>query len=174
MSRNTYIFAGGGTGGHLYPGLAVADELRRVDEDAVVVFACSNRSIDRQILDSLDYPVVPQPVLPLPKSPLKFVSFLRAWKQSKALASTLLNDLKPHAVLGLGGFAAGPVVQEAAKKSVPTAMLNPDSIPGKANRFLAPPGRCNLHAVFIHDGAFHVRVANPRQPRRLSGQARPA
>ncbi len=65
------------------------------------------------------------------------MSFLRAWRDANSLAKTMLKDLEPHAVLGLGGFAAGPLVQAAAKKSIPTAMLNPDSVPGKANRFLA-------------------------------------
>lgn len=137
MNENTYIFAGGGTGGHLYPGLAVAEELVCIDEGALIVFACSNRAIDRRILEASNYAIVPQPVLPMPSNPLKFMSFLLAWRNSKALASEMLADLQPRAVLGLGGFAAGPVVQVAAKRGTPTAMLNPDSVPGKANRFLA-------------------------------------
>jgi UDP-N-acetylglucosamine--N-acetylmuramyl-(pentapeptide) pyrophosphoryl-undecaprenol N-acetylglucosamine transferase len=62
---------------------------------------------------------------------------LAAWVRSVRLARRLIEDLHPSAVLGLGGFAAGPVVCCAAKAKVPTALLNPDAVPGKANRILA-------------------------------------
>ncbi|HUU21894.1 MAG TPA: glycosyltransferase, partial [Phycisphaerae bacterium] len=137
MTRPIYIFAGGGTGGHLYPGLAVAEQLERLDRGAQVVFACSNRPIDRRILDPLDYPVVPQPVRPLPRNPKGWIGFLKAWRRSIAQASQMIADLTPVAVLGLGGFAAGPLVRRAARVGVPTALLNPDAVPGKANRYLA-------------------------------------
>ncbi|RKY26948.1 MAG: hypothetical protein DRP83_03290 [Planctomycetota bacterium] len=137
MNRNTYIFAGGGTGGHLYPGLAVAEALQAVDPAANIVFACSRRTIDRRILEPTGYVIVPQPVLPLPGNPLKLPRFLAAWLRSQKVARDLLEDLQPHAVLGLGGFAAGPVIHASARRGRPTAMLNPDIVPGKANRFLA-------------------------------------
>jgi len=135
-----FIFAGGGTGGHLYPGLAVAGELQKARPGARIVFACSDRPIDRRILDALPFGVAPQPVRPLPRSPFRlgaWWSFLRAWSASAALARDMVRDLKPSAVLGLGGFAAGPVVKEAARRGIRTALLNPDAVPGKANQYLA-------------------------------------
>ncbi len=132
-----YIFAGGGTGGHLYPGLAVAGELMALEPSAAIVFACSNREIDRRILDSLPYGIVPQAVRPLPRGPREIVGFLKAWFASARQAKDMIADLKPAAVLGLGGFAAGPVVREAARRGVPSAMLNPDAVPGKANKMLS-------------------------------------
>jgi len=132
-----YILAGGGTGGHLLPGVAVAEALVERDASAKVVFACSNRAIDRRILDELPYGVVPQPVRPLPRSAARLPGFLRAWRRSKELARDLVGDLKPAGVLGLGGFAAAPVVKQAARAGVRTALLNPDAVAGKANRYLA-------------------------------------
>ena len=137
MNSEFYIFAGGGTGGHLYPGLAVAEELLRLKGEARVVFACSNRSIDRRILDPLPHAIVPQPVRPLPHRPSQIAPFLQAWMRSKTQAKEMLHDLKPAAVLGLGGFAAGPVVRQAAKLGIRTGLLNPDAVVGKANRYLA-------------------------------------
>ena len=137
MSRPTYIFAGGGTGGHLYPALAVAEQLLDTRGDAAIVFACSNRPIDRRVLATLDYAMVPQPIRPLPKRLRSAPGFLLSWWQSRKLARTLLRDLKPAAVLGAGGFAAAPLVKEASKSGIRTAMLNPDAVPGKANRYLA-------------------------------------
>ncbi|MBS3820846.1 MAG: UDP-N-acetylglucosamine--N-acetylmuramyl-(pentapeptide) pyrophosphoryl-undecaprenol N-acetylglucosamine transferase, partial [Phycisphaerae bacterium] len=137
MARPTYILAGGGTGGHLYPGLAVAEAIRRWQGEALVVFACSDRSIDRDILEPLDYPFTPQPVQPLPTNVARWPGFLGAWLRSRRLAADMLGDLQPQAVLGLGGFAAGPVVKRAAAAGVRSGMLNPDAVPGRANRYLA-------------------------------------
>ena len=137
MKPAIYIFAGGGTGGHVCPGLAVADELVRRSRAARIVFACSNREIDRRILDPLEYGIVPQPVRPLPRRLGQVWPFLRAWRSSLRLAADMVADLKPAAVLGLGGFAAAPVVRKAARAGVPTALLNPDALPGRANLHLA-------------------------------------
>ncbi|NLW86533.1 MAG: UDP-N-acetylglucosamine--N-acetylmuramyl-(pentapeptide) pyrophosphoryl-undecaprenol N-acetylglucosamine transferase [Planctomycetes bacterium] len=134
---DTYIFAGGGTGGHLYPGLAVAEELLKLRPDANMVFACSARSIDQRILGGLPYAVVPQPILPLPRSLRGWRGFLAAYVHSQRLARRLILDLKPKSVLGLGGFAAAAVVKQAARRGIPTGLLNPDAVPGKANRFLS-------------------------------------
>ena len=137
VSRPTYIFAGGGTGGHLYPALAVAEQLLEERSDAAIIFACSNRPIDRRVLAHTDYAIVPQPTQPLPRRLRSAPGFLVSWWKSGKLASTLLRDLKPSAVLGTGGFAAAPLVKQASKTGIPVAMLNPDAVPGKANRYLA-------------------------------------
>lgn len=137
MSRKCYILAGGGTGGHLYPGLAIADEITREERDALVVFACSNRPIDARILSGTPYSFFAQPVLPIRKSPLEWPAVLNAWIKSVRLAQKVMRDLQPAAVLGLGGFAAGAMCKVAAARGIPTAMINPDAVPGKANKFLA-------------------------------------
>lgn len=140
MTRPTYILAGGGTGGHLYPGLAVAEALTAMQPEALVVFACSDRDIDRTLLDETEHAVVPQPIRPLPAKkycPLAWWQFLRAWKASRRLSEDLLADLRPKAVLGLGGFAAGAMLKTAARHAVRTAFLNPDAVPGRANLYLA-------------------------------------
>ena len=136
MSRPTYIFAGGGTGGHLYPALAVAEQLLETRSDAAVIFACSNRPIDRRVLAPLACAMVPQPIQPLPRRPRSAPGFLLSWWRSRKLARTLLRDLKPSAVLGTGGFAAAPLVKQASKAGIPAAMLNPDAVPGRANQYL--------------------------------------
>ncbi len=132
-----FIFAGGGTGGHIYPGLAVAGELVRLRPDAKIVFACSDRPIDRHILEPTPHAIVPQSVKPLPRSIPAAWKFLRCYLASALQARQMLTDLRPAAVLGLGGFAAGPVVCRAARVGLRTGMLNPDAVPGKANRMLA-------------------------------------
>lgn len=137
MNRPTYIFAGGGTGGHLYPALAVAAELLQIRTDARIVFACSNRPIDSRVLSGTPHAFVSQPVRPLPRRLGDVAGFVLAWWKSKAIARDMIRDLQPIAVLGAGGFAAGPAVTVAASRGVPAALLNPDAVPGIANRHLA-------------------------------------
>jgi len=132
-----FILAGGGTGGHVYPGLAVAEELVRLQPDARIVFACSDRPIDRHILEPTPHAIVVQPVQPLPRSISASWKFLRCYLASALQVRQMVGDLRPVAVLGLGGFAAAPVVSRSAGAGVRTAMLNPDAVPGKANRMLA-------------------------------------
>ena len=143
-TSSVYIFAGGGTGGHLYPALAVAEELAKIVPQGRIVFACSDRPIDRRVLDATPYAIVPQPVRPLPHGVGDVWSFARGWLASRRLARDLLRDLSPSAVLGLGGFAAGPLVRQAAGAGLRCGLLNPDAVPGKANRYLA---RC-VSAIF--------------------------
>jgi len=157
MACPWFIFAGGGTGGHLYPGLAVAAELTALAGRAKIVFACSNRAIDRRILDPLSYAVVPQPVLPIPNRPGKVWRFFRAWLSSQRQSRQMVLDLRPRAVLGLGGFAAAPLVRATARAGIPTALLNPDAVPGRANRYLAR----RVDVIFTQFDATADRFAAP-------------
>ena len=163
MGNPIFIFAGGGTGGHVYPGLAVAAELREMCPTAKVVFACSNRPIDRKILDPTPYAVVVQPVRPLPspRRPAEWFGFLRTYLASAAQARQMVADLRPAGVLGLGGFAAGPVVCRAAKAGVRTGLLNPDAVPGKANRMLAR----RVEAIFTQFAATTEHFAAAVRPK---------
>lgn len=137
MSTGHYVFAGGGTGGHLYPGLAVAAALRQRDPQARITFLTTTRPLDRQLLEPTDYAQIEQPVQPFTMHPLRLPGFLLTWQRSVAAAREFLRKQSVRAVLGLGGYAAGPPVVAARKLGLPTAILNPDAIPGRANQYLA-------------------------------------
>lgn len=137
MSNATYVFAGGGTGGHLYPGLAVADTLRAVTPEAAILFLTTRRPLDRQLLEHSSYEQIEQPVRPATLNPVRLPAFLWAWRQSVQVARRVLRERNARAVLGLGGYAAGPAVVAARSLGIRTAILNPDAIPGRANRYLA-------------------------------------
>lgn len=135
-SEPTIIFAGGGTGGHLYPGIAVAQALQQRMPDAQMLFLCTTREIDRTILEPTGFEFLPQPIVPPVRTIGGLLRFWKGWRDTKDLVKQILRQRQPAAVLGLGGYAAGVAVKRAAHKQIPTAILNPDVIPGKANQFL--------------------------------------
>ena len=132
----TIIFAGGGTGGHLYPGISVAQALSRVMPGAQPLFLCTQREIDRTILAPTGFEFVEQSIVPPVKTVGGLLKFWKSWRETKDLVKKILRERKPAAVLGLGGYAAGVAVKVASLKKIPTAILNPDLIPGRANQYL--------------------------------------
>ncbi len=137
MSAAEYVFAGGGTGGHLFPGLAVAESLRRSEPGAGVTFFTTTRLLDKVLLGRTGFVQVEQPVRPLTVNPLRLPGFWWSWRASVRAARAFLRDKQPRAVLGLGGYAAGPAVVAARSLGIRTGVLNQDAIPGRANRYLA-------------------------------------
>lgn len=137
MSEPITIFlAGGGTGGHLYPGIAVAEALRSIEPQVKPVFLCTAKDIDRVILEPTGFEYIPQPIIPWKKSISGTLRFAKALRETWDVVRKQIRERRPAAVLGLGGYAAGLAVRMAAGKKVPTALLNPDVIPGEANKLL--------------------------------------
>jgi len=136
--RPWLIIAGGGTGGHLYPGLAIADALRAMQASFEVTVFGTPRPIDKKLADERGYELVVQDVRPLPRKPWHYPGFLMAWWRSRKLVANQFKERRPAVVLGLGGYASAPAIVAASKLGVPTALFNPDALPGEANRRLAP------------------------------------
>jgi UDP-N-acetylglucosamine--N-acetylmuramyl-(pentapeptide) pyrophosphoryl-undecaprenol N-acetylglucosamine transferase len=104
--------------------------------DVKLVFLCTEREIDRVILEPTGFEFIRQPIMPVVKSIGGLLRFWKGWRETKDQVRQLLKERRPMAVLGLGGYAAGVAVKMAAGRGIPTAILNPDVIPGKANQFL--------------------------------------
>jgi UDP-N-acetylglucosamine--N-acetylmuramyl-(pentapeptide) pyrophosphoryl-undecaprenol N-acetylglucosamine transferase len=138
--RRAVLFAGGGTGGHLSPGIATAEALDALAAGAARVprvFACSHRSIDALMLNEAGEKFVPLDAAPFGANPRAALRFARGWIRAKREASGLLDRFGVGAVLSLGGFVAAPVVSAASRRGVPVLLLNLDAVPGKANRLMA-------------------------------------
>jgi UDP-N-acetylglucosamine--N-acetylmuramyl-(pentapeptide) pyrophosphoryl-undecaprenol N-acetylglucosamine transferase len=131
------MIAGGGTGGHLFPGVAVAEELRARHPDAEIRFVGTKRGIEARVLPDLGWKLELIEV-----SGLKTVGALGAirglFRLPKALwqARRVVKRFKPDAVIGVGGYASGPVVLMAKLRGVPTAICEQNSIPGLTNKIL--------------------------------------
>lgn len=136
----TFIFAGGGTGGHLYPGLAIAERLREAAPQSRFLFLCSNRPIDAQILsaENVDFHAISaRPFSLRPRALAKFVS---AWGGAVRDVRSVIRrekSLSQVVMIAMGGFVAAPAAQAARAERVPLALVNLDVVPGKANRWIA-------------------------------------
>ncbi|HUO08643.1 MAG TPA: UDP-N-acetylglucosamine--N-acetylmuramyl-(pentapeptide) pyrophosphoryl-undecaprenol N-acetylglucosamine transferase [Phycisphaerae bacterium] len=136
------VMAGGGTGGHLYPGLAVAEALRSLAEakgmGLELTWAATPRAVDQRLLSGFGEGYVKQPVQPLVKSIGKLIGFVKGWRESCGIWGRrfMSPEQRPDCVVALGGYAAGPAAYVAGKRGVPVVLLNPDALPGLANRFL--------------------------------------
>ncbi|MCI0498596.1 MAG: undecaprenyldiphospho-muramoylpentapeptide beta-N-acetylglucosaminyltransferase [Planctomycetales bacterium] len=132
-----FIFAGGGTGGHIYPNLAVADAVSREYSDASISFFCSSRQIDARILVPSGYEFWPLPAVGFGLNPRKLVHFWLQFVKSYYFVKQILHPIRHEAVvIGTGGFVTAPVVLAARSLKIPVYLINVDIIPGKANRFL--------------------------------------
>jgi len=132
----TYFFAGGGTGGHLFPGLAVARLLHEQDR-ARIVFVGTDRLLETDVLRNSPFEHRSLPVEPLPtlrRNPPRFL-----WRNAGAYRAAVrwLAEEKPAAVIGLGGYASAPLVLAAARRRVPVLLLEQNALPGKTTRWLA-------------------------------------
>lgn len=149
----TIVYAGGGTGGHIFPALAVCERVRQiVGESAGEVagasvgarFLCSTRAIDARILngamvDGARVEFAPIHAFPAAMRPLALYRFISHWGMSVREARQHLRELKGRgavAVAAFGGFVAAPVVQAARVEGVAVLMVNLDAVPGKANLWI--------------------------------------
>jgi UDP-N-acetylglucosamine--N-acetylmuramyl-(pentapeptide) pyrophosphoryl-undecaprenol N-acetylglucosamine transferase len=133
------VIAGGGTGGHLYPGIAVAREILSRRADARVSFAGTARGIEARVLPREGFELdlirsgglkgksVRESVRGALLVPLGVID---AWR--------ILSARRPHLVIGVGGYSSGPVVLAAAARRIPTMVLEQNAVPGLTNRLLAP------------------------------------
>jgi len=137
MSDKVFYFAGGGTGGHIYPAIAVAEQLRTCCEGAQMHFFCSDRAIDSNILRSEGFDFTVLPARGFSARPPGLVKFVTALLRSRQIANEQIAQKKASAVLGVGGFVAAPVCWAAKKAHIPVGLLNVDFVPGKANRVIS-------------------------------------
>ena len=131
------ILAGGGTGGHVIPALAIANQLKN-GYDAEVLFIGTGRGIENRLVPAAGFPLQLVRV-----GALKNVSLTTRLKTAFDLpravwdASRMLNEFAPDVVIGVGGYASGPAMLVAVVKHIPTLAFEPNVVPGFANRVVA-------------------------------------
>jgi UDP-N-acetylglucosamine--N-acetylmuramyl-(pentapeptide) pyrophosphoryl-undecaprenol N-acetylglucosamine transferase len=137
MGDSCFFFAGGGTGGHIYPAVAVAERIAKIKPAAKIHFFCSSRSIDTRILSKTNFKNTVLPAAGLSLRPDKLIGFCNSFLKSYRIAKEAINNNENSVVVGIGGFVSGPVCFAAQRLKVPIGLLNVDIVPGRANKIIA-------------------------------------
>jgi UDP-N-acetylglucosamine--N-acetylmuramyl-(pentapeptide) pyrophosphoryl-undecaprenol N-acetylglucosamine transferase len=139
----TVVLAGGGTGGHVYPALALAETIRKREPEAQVRFVGTSRGLEARIVRSAGYVLDLVPARPLlGRGALAKLRGLAAIARGTVAARRMLRRVAPDLVLGMGGYASVPTVVAALSLGIPVGLLEPNARPGRANRWLGRFVRC--------------------------------
>jgi len=139
------VFAGGGTGGHLFPALAVCEALTEAIPDVCVTFFGTHRAIDARIIGETSHELVCQELPGVSSRPWRWPRALLCYRRAIRHSRSRMTLERPGVVVGTGGLGSVPPILGARRLGIPTAIINPDVVPGRANRFLA--GRVDM--VFV-------------------------
>jgi UDP-N-acetylglucosamine--N-acetylmuramyl-(pentapeptide) pyrophosphoryl-undecaprenol N-acetylglucosamine transferase len=131
------VFSGGGTGGHLFPGLAVADQLSAMIPRARITFFGGDKPFERREVSRAGFDHIALPSRPFPRGARDAVSFVVENLAGYLTASRFLRDERVAAVIGLGGYTSVPMGRAAIRRDVPLVLLEQNAVPGRATRWLA-------------------------------------
>ncbi|WP_394975187.1 undecaprenyldiphospho-muramoylpentapeptide beta-N-acetylglucosaminyltransferase [uncultured Croceitalea sp.] len=167
MGNYRFILSGGGTGGHIYPAIAIANELKRRYKDAEFLFVGAKDKMEMEKVPQAGYQIEGLWISGLQRKltvknllfPIKLISsLLRARK--------IVKQFKPHVAIGTGGFASGPLLKMAASKNVPYVLQEQNSFAGITNKLLAKNAKVICVAYdnmerFFSNGTVVAKTGNP-------------
>ncbi|WP_290430733.1 undecaprenyldiphospho-muramoylpentapeptide beta-N-acetylglucosaminyltransferase [Paramuribaculum intestinale] len=133
------LISGGGTGGHIFPALSIANAMRRRLPDCEILFVGALGRMEMERVPAAGYRIEGLPVAGFDRKRLwrNFGVLLKLWKSMRK-ARRIVADFAPDAAVGVGGYASGPVLKEAQKRGIPTLIQEQNSYAGVTNKLLAP------------------------------------
>lgn len=138
MQLRKVIISGGGTGGHIYPAIAIANALKEMDPTITILFVGAEGKMEMEKVPKAGYDIIGLPVAGLQrKLTLKNLSFPFKLIKSLKRAKRIVKDFNPDIAIGVGGYASGPVLRQAGKLGVKTMLQEQNSYPGLTNKILA-------------------------------------
>jgi len=136
--QNKYLISGGGTGGHIFPAIAIAEAIKTLDQTAQFLFVGAKGKMEMKKVPDAGYPIVGLWISGFNRSiTLKNLLFPIKLVHSLMLARKIIRNYKPNVVIGTGGYASGPTLRVASKKGIPCLIQEQNSFPGITNRILA-------------------------------------
>jgi UDP-N-acetylglucosamine--N-acetylmuramyl-(pentapeptide) pyrophosphoryl-undecaprenol N-acetylglucosamine transferase len=141
MNRQNHkkiIISGGGTGGHIFPAISIANALKKLDPEVEILFVGAEGRMEMEKVPAAGYRIVGLPVAGLYRSLThKNINVLFKLLKSLGMARKILRDYKPDVVVGVGGYASGPVLRQAGRLNIPTLIQEQNSYAGVTNKLLA-------------------------------------
>lgn len=136
--RLNVIISGGGTGGHIFPAIAIANEIVRRHPDANILFVGAENRMEMERVPAAGYKIIGLPVMGFDRKRL-WRNFKVLWKLQKSVhrARSIIRTFKPDIAIGVGGYASGPTLKSAQSAGVPTLLQEQNSFPGVTNKMLA-------------------------------------
>ena len=132
------IISGGGTGGHIFPAISIANALRRIDPEIDILFVGAEGRMEMEKIPAAGYRIIGLPVTGIHRSlTLKNIKVLIKLFKSLGMAKKVLREFEPDVVVGVGGYASGPVLRQAEKIGIPTLIQEQNSYAGVTNKLLA-------------------------------------
>jgi len=138
MKINKVILSGGGTGGHIFPALSIANEIRKRYPDAEILFVGALGRMEMEKIPAAGYKIIGLPIMGFPRKPsFKIFTFFQKLIQSASKARKIVKDFKPEIAIGVGGYASGPLLRAASKSKIPTLIQEQNSYAGITNKILS-------------------------------------
>lgn len=132
------IISGGGTGGHIFPAVSIANAIKEMCPDADILFVGAEGRMEMQRVPAAGYPIKGLPVAGFDrKNLLKNIPVLIKLFKSQRMAKQIIKEFRPHAAVGVGGYASGPTLKVAGKMGIPTLIQEQNSYAGVTNKLLA-------------------------------------
>ena len=132
------IISGGGTGGHVFPAIAIAHALKNINPDTQILFVGARGRMEMQKVPDAGYRIIGLPVAGIQRR-LTWKNLMVPFKliRSLSMSARIIRDFKPDVVVGVGGYASGPVLRVAGRKGIPMLIQEQNSYAGVTNRLLA-------------------------------------
>ncbi len=132
------IISGGGTGGHIFPAVSIANAIKAKRPDAKILFVGAKGRMEMQRVPAAGYEIKGLPICGFDRKHLlkNFAVLFRIWK-SQRMAKKIIKDFKPMAAVGVGGYASGPTLNVCASKGIPCLIQEQNSYAGVTNKLLA-------------------------------------
>ena len=136
------IISGGGTGGHIFPAISIANAIREQRPDAKILFVGAEGRMEMQRVPAAGYEIKGLPVAGFDRKHLwRNVAVLYKLWRSRILARRIIREFRPMAAVGVGGYASGPTLDVAGKLGIPTLLQEQNSYAGVTNKLLAKQAR---------------------------------
>ncbi len=138
VKKYRVIIGGGGTGGHVFPAISIANALRESDDDVQILFVGALGKLEMEKVPEAGYEIKGLPIAGFQRRiTWKNVTFFFKLMKSMAIARKIIKSFKPDIVVGVGGYASGPILKAAGRKGIPTVIQEQNSYAGVTNKLLA-------------------------------------